>query len=93
MLNNVFRLCRVRWASKKQAGIKVGPTEKMPKDAPGTASIYVSFSCFNVMGDITEETLRADFQKYGEVMDVTIKYSTHDEVRVASAAFEMLNLT
>eukprot|EP01033_Poteriospumella_lacustris_P012310 gene12310-8803_t len=73
------RALKVRWASKKQAGIKVGPTEKMPKDAPGTASIYVSFSCFNVMGDITEETLRADFQKYGEVMDVTIKYSTHDE--------------
>lgn len=40
----------------------------------------MSFTCFNVMGDITEETLRAVFEKYGEVVDVTIKYSTHDEV-------------
>jgi RNA recognition motif-containing protein len=69
----------VRWAAKKQNG-KVPPTEKLPKDTPGTASIYVSFTCFNVMGDITEEVLRQVFEKYGEVSDVTIKYSTYDEV-------------
>lgn len=73
------RALKVRWASKKQGGMKLPSTEKLPKDSPGTASIYVSFTCFNVMGHITEETLRADFQKYGEVSDVTIKYSTHDE--------------
>lgn len=77
---------RVRWASKKQGAagkMMVDPAEKVPKDTPGTASIYVSFTCFNVMGDVTEEILRAVFEKYGEVVDVTIKYSTYDEVSVS----------
>jgi hypothetical protein len=59
--------------------MKIPSAEKYPKDSPGTASIYVSFTCYNLMGDVTEETLRGVFEKYGEVSDVTMKYSTQDE--------------
>lgn len=61
--------------------MKAPSAEKHPKDSPGSASIYVSFSCYNVMGDVTEETLRSVFEKYGEVSDVTMKYAIQDDVR------------
>lgn len=43
-------------------------------------SVHVSYKAFQVNRIVNEESLRALYSQYGEVLDVTIKHATVDQV-------------
>lgn len=70
-----------------QAGSRGTDKPLKPKEGPSrrdTAQIHVSFISKQVDALITEETLRSLFSNYGQVVDVAIKKSKFDHVRVSS---------
>jgi len=69
------RPMRVRWATFKN---KLNSKDMKP-DGLETSPVHVSFLSYQILRLVTEQTLRALFGRYGEVVDVSIKKSVIDK--------------